>query len=74
MRLGGVDDTGGGIRARTCSVGFELVMTGLGVDMLAGLLDLRLSVATFLAAQLAVVGKADPSPLSLRLIASSRTA
>lgn len=49
-----------------------LVTTGLGAEILAGLLDLRLSTCEFLVAQLAVEGRADPSPLSLRLIASSR--
>ena len=50
----------------------ELVTTGLGADMLAVLLDLLLSFCTFLVAQLAVEGSAEPSPLSLLLIVSSR--
>lgn len=45
--------------------------TGLEADTLAGLLDLLLSVCAFFAAQLADEGSAEPSPLSLRLIASS---
>ena len=44
---------------------------GLGAETLADLLDSRLSVCAFLLAQLADEGKADPSPLSLRLIGSS---
>ncbi len=39
--------------------------------MLAGLLDRLLPFCAFFAAQLADEGRADPSPLSLRLIASS---
>lgn len=46
--------------------------TGLEAATLAGLLDFVLSFCEFLAAQLAEEGSADPSPLSLRLIASSR--
>lgn len=39
--------------------------------MLEGLLERRLSLCAFLAAQLADEGRAEPSPLSLRLIGSS---
>ena len=52
----------------------EFVITGLGVATLGGLLDFLLSFCAFFAAQLAEEGRAEPSPLSLRLIASSRTA
>jgi len=46
------------------------VPTGLDAARLAGLLDILLSFCEFLAAQLADDGRAEPSPLSLRLIAS----
>lgn len=51
---------------------FEFVTTGLGADTLVGLLDLLLSFCTFFVAQLALEGRAEPSPLSLLLMASSR--
>lgn len=57
--------------SEACEETVAFVTTGLGAATLAGLLDFRLSVGAFLAAQLAEDGSAEPSPLSLRLIASS---
>lgn len=64
----------GWIEDVACDAAAALVTTGLGADTLAGLLDLLLSFGAFLAAQLAEEGSAEPSPLSLLLIASSRLA
>ena len=54
-----------------CEVKVAGATVGLEAAMLAGLLDLLLSFCVFFVAQLAEEGKAEPSPLSLRLIASS---
>ena len=75
----GLDGSAGG-----CSVGCGWVegvelavrwafeITGLGAETLAGLLDPLLSTCTFFLPQLADDGSAEPSPLSLRLMGSSR--
>ena len=71
--MSGVGSGGGGSDG-TCRVSVGFVITGLEAATLAGLLDFVLSFCAFLAAQLAEEGSADPSPLSLRLMASSRAA
>ena len=67
---GGSDGTGRVSADCTGTLGF--VITGLEAATLAALLDFVLSFCAFFAAQLADEGSADPSPLSLRLMASSR--
>lgn len=63
--------TGGCLVSEGCETTDAFAPTGLDAARDAGLLNFLLSFCAFLAAQLAEDGRAEPSPLSLRLIASS---